>query len=354
MAHLLTRDQFREGVFARDNYRCVFCPKPAVDAHHILERRLWPDGGYYLENGASVCEEHHLECEMTRISVESVREACGLSNVNPLVPPHLYPDQPYDKWGNPIIGQGRRARGELFNDESVQKILKAGDVLDQFVKYVKYGRTLHLPWSPGIHDDDRVMDNVDAFEGKRVIVMEKLDGENTTMYNDYIHARSVNSGGHPSRNWMKAFHRYIACNIPEGWRINVENVYARHSIKYTNLETYAYGFAIWNERNEILDWLTTLEWFDLLGITPCPWIYWGVFDRKAIQKAYDELAKDHETEGYVIRVDEPFHYNEFRQKVGKYVRKGHIQTTKHWMHGQPVEPNDLRGGLNGFERVLDE
>lgn len=35
---LLTRDQFREGVFARDNYKCVFCDKPAVDAHHILER----------------------------------------------------------------------------------------------------------------------------------------------------------------------------------------------------------------------------------------------------------------------------------------------------------------------------
>ena len=44
---LLTRDQFREGVFKRDNHKCVICRAPAVDAHHIIERRLWTDGGYY-------------------------------------------------------------------------------------------------------------------------------------------------------------------------------------------------------------------------------------------------------------------------------------------------------------------
>lgn len=64
---LLTRDAFREGVFARDGNCCVFCGRPAVDAHHILERRLWPDGGYYLNNGASVCAEHHMLCETTEI-----------------------------------------------------------------------------------------------------------------------------------------------------------------------------------------------------------------------------------------------------------------------------------------------
>ena len=147
MAQLLTRDQFRDGVFARDNYRCVFCGEPAVDAHHIIERRLWPDGGYYLENGASVCQKHHLECEMTLISVESVREACGLSNVTPCLPPHMYDDAVYDKWGNIVLGPSRRLRGELFDDPSVQKILGQGGVLGFFEKYVKYPRTFHLPWS---------------------------------------------------------------------------------------------------------------------------------------------------------------------------------------------------------------
>jgi 5-methylcytosine-specific restriction endonuclease McrA len=47
--HLLTRDEFRVGVFARDGKTCVACGKPGQDAHHIIERRLWPDGGYYLD-----------------------------------------------------------------------------------------------------------------------------------------------------------------------------------------------------------------------------------------------------------------------------------------------------------------
>src|SRR3546814_5336655 len=71
---LLTRTAFREGVFARDENRCVFCPLPAEDAHHIIERRLWPDGGYYLDNGASVCRDHHIRCETTEISVERSEE----------------------------------------------------------------------------------------------------------------------------------------------------------------------------------------------------------------------------------------------------------------------------------------
>lgn len=116
---LLTRDQFREGVFNRDNHKCVFCGSPAVDAHHIMERRLFPDGGYYIDNGISVCEEHHLACERTDISVEEARLAGNITKR--IIPPQLYDDQIYDKWGNPIKSNGERLIGELFFDESVQK-----------------------------------------------------------------------------------------------------------------------------------------------------------------------------------------------------------------------------------------
>ncbi len=43
---LLTRDNFREAVFKRDKNLCLVCNKQAKDAHHILERKLWEDGGY--------------------------------------------------------------------------------------------------------------------------------------------------------------------------------------------------------------------------------------------------------------------------------------------------------------------
>ena len=43
---LLTRDEFRAAVLRRDGGRCLLCGGQADDAHHILERRLFPDGGY--------------------------------------------------------------------------------------------------------------------------------------------------------------------------------------------------------------------------------------------------------------------------------------------------------------------
>jgi hypothetical protein len=152
-----------------------------VDSHHILERRLWNDGGYYVENGASVCEQHHLECEMTIRSVEEVREAAGITHK--VIPKHFYDDVVYDKWGNVILPTGQRMKGELFSDTSVQKILEKGNVLDQFVKYYKYPRTYHLPWSPRVNDDDKVISDINIFRDHEVVITEKLDGENFSFYN---------------------------------------------------------------------------------------------------------------------------------------------------------------------------
>ena len=337
MTKLLTRDEFRKQVFQRDNFKCVMCGEPAVDAHHIIERRLWPDYGYYVDNGASVCETHHRACETTEISVEQIREACKIQKA--MLPPHLYDDEQYDKWGNIILPNGSRIKGELFFDESVQKILK--DRLNLFTDLVKYPRTYHLPWSEGMHNDDRMMESTEIFKGKRVIIVEKLDGENTSMYRDHIHARSVDSNNHESRNWVKQFWSTFRYEIPEGWRICGENMFAKHSIQYDNLETYLYGFSIWNERNECLSWDEMIEWFQLLGITCVPVLYDGIYDEAKIKALYDS-KKDWETrEGYIIRVADKFSYSEFRKKTGKFVRKGHINTAKHWMYGQQIEKNKL-------------
>lgn len=324
---LLTRDQFREGVFKRDGHKCVFCDKPAKDAHHILERRLWPDGGYYLENGASVCEEHHLACERTLISVEDVRHACGITKI--VVPPHLYDDHIYDKWGNPVLDDGRRGKGELFFDSSVQYVLNEGGVLDLFTPYVKYPRTHHLPWSPGVNDDDRIIRSLSNFLGKRVIISKKMDGENTTMYTDHIHARSIDSRGGADRAWVKQFWAGIAHDIPQDWRICGENLWAEHSIHYDNLPSYFMGFSIWNERNECLSWDDTLQYFDLLGITPVPVIYDGVYNEDEILELGKTLNWNTD-EGFVIRLADSFTYGQFKDSVVKWVRKGHVQSSRHW------------------------
>ena len=122
MSKLLTRDAFRNGVFERDHHSCVICKQPAVDSHHILERRLWTDGGYYLDNGASLCRKHHIEAEETTLSCEEIRNASGITTI--IIPEHFYDDINYDKWGNILLPNGTRLKGELFNDISVQKIIK--------------------------------------------------------------------------------------------------------------------------------------------------------------------------------------------------------------------------------------
>ncbi len=337
---LLTRDQYREGVFARDGHCCVVCGESAVDAHHIIERKLWPDGGYYLDNGASVCGDCHLKAESTEISCDVLRDRCCIVRVH--LPDHFSPDEIVDKWGNPILPNGQRLRGELFDDESVQKIL--APVLHLFTARVKYPRTYHLPWSPGVTDDDRVMgDPSSAFGGAEVVVTEKADGECTTMYRDYLHARSVDYAPHPSRDRVRALHAQIAHDIPDGWRICGENLYAVHSIAYDALPAHFLVFSIWNERNECLPWDDTVLWAKLLGLAIVPVLYRGPWDEVAV-RALDGVTASQlggDREGYVARLAGGFHYRAFRRSVAKYVRANHVQTHDHWA-ARAVVSNRLR------------
>ena len=199
----------------------------------------------------------------------------------------------------------------------------------------KYPRTHHLPWSRSRTDDDKILKNCDHFIGMNVGVFIKMDGENTNLYKDYYHARSLDSNNHSSRNFVKAFHATFKNDIPDDWRICGENVFARHSIAYSALKSYFYGFSIWNEENYCLSWKETLEYFQLFGITPVEEIYRGIWDEEIIKNLdYGDQ------EGYVVRNIESFHYSDFKKNVAKNVRPHHVQTDKHWM-SQEIVPNEL-------------
>ena len=71
-----------------------------------------------------------------------IRAAACIRRV--LLPDHLYRDNTYDKWGNIIIPDGTRVKGELYQDESVRKVLASGGVLPFFRDRVKYPRTYRL------------------------------------------------------------------------------------------------------------------------------------------------------------------------------------------------------------------
>jgi hypothetical protein len=204
----------------------------------------------------------------------------------------------------------------------------------------KYPKTPHLPWSPGLKNDDTLLKDTSVFEGKRVIVTEKMDGENTTMYRDGFHARSLDSRHHASRDWVKALHGSIKHLIPENWRLCGENLYAQHSIRYEELPSYFMLFSIWDAYNHALHWDDTVAWAnDVLHLCTVPVLYDGIYDAQEIKSAWASTLGD--SEGYVVRLAGAIPYSAFSQSVAKYVRKNHIQTDEHWM-SKPVVPNQLQ------------
>lgn len=67
----LIRKNFRDACYKRDGFRCAMCnmksskdkAEQELDAHHITDRNLLPNGGYVKENGISLCEECHKKAE---------------------------------------------------------------------------------------------------------------------------------------------------------------------------------------------------------------------------------------------------------------------------------------------------
>jgi len=202
----------------------------------------------------------------------------------------------------------------------------------------KYPRTLHLPWSPGATSDDKRLCSLDHFEGKEVVVTEKMDGENTTLYRDGLHARSLDSRHHPSRDWVKGFQAGLAWALPSGMRVCGENLFARHSIPYDALDSFFLGFSVWRE-NTCLSWDDTMDWFEKLGISPVPVLDRGIFDSKRLQKLHS--GESPTSEGYVVRLATAFELEDFAQSVAKFVRENHVQTDQHWAHSMII-PNALK------------
>ncbi len=199
-----------------------------------------------------------------------------------------------------------------------------------------YPRTPHLPWSPGATPDDLRTGDLSGLLGREVVVTEKLDGENTTLYADGLHARSPDSAHHPSRAWVKALQGRIGPAIGPGRRICGENLYARHSIAYRDLESWFYAFSVW-DGDRCLDWDSTVRLTRRIGVPVPPVLWRGTFDERALRKL--RLATDRQ-EGYVVRTAEGFERAAFGDRVAKWVRRGHVTSGTHWMHAAVV-PNGL-------------
>lgn len=207
--------------------------------------------------------------------------------------------------------------------------------------FYKYPRTFHLPWSLGSTNDDKFLESVEPFIGMPLVITEKMDGENTNMYPDRYHARSIDSKDHPSRHWVKSIWGNIKHEIPEEWRICGENLYAKHSIFYENLESYFMVFGIYDEYNVCLGWEDTEDICKSLGLITVPVIARNViFNEKELRELADKVDIE-KSEGYVIRRYDEFQYDDFIKNVAKWVRPKHVTTDQHWMY-QKIVPNQLK------------
>lgn len=195
------------------------------------------------------------------------------------------------------------------------------------MKKYKYPRTFHLPFSPSKTSDDKTLSSTEHFSNKNVSVSLKMDGENTTLYPNYLHARSINEPKHPSQDWIKSFHSQIKYSIPENFRICGENLFAKHSIEYTKLPSFFMAFSVWHKEN-CLSVEDTKKFLKNLNIEMTPVIYEGIWDEKKILKAFQPYKDTHE--GFVVRLSDSFLYSDFKSSVAKYVRENHVQTDVHW------------------------
>ena len=201
---------------------------------------------------------------------------------------------------------------------------------------MKYGRTYHLPFSPGATSDDKIAESTDSLVGIPIIITEKLDGSNTAITRPGVYARS--HADYTSNPWDKPMwdiHNLIKNDLEEDVFIFGENMYGVHSIEYSNLDSFFYIFGI-RDNNIWISWASVEEYSFLLDIPTVPVLFKGQFNtQKELKDKVEELVKEESAigglrEGIVIRNADLFHNDDFETNVMKWVRKNHIQTDVHW------------------------
>lgn len=207
-----------------------------------------------------------------------------------------------------------------------------------------YPRTPHLPGSPGATSDDKHASKetlTHLQSGIELVASIKMDGGNVSAYPDAFHGRSKDSGTQPWDTYAKRLWSQFRFDIPEGWRVSCESMYARRSVAYENLESPLYVIGIWNEKNELISWADTVEWAQMLGLPTVPPIYVGT-DFKEASTVWKKQFTPETSEGFVIRDAGKIPHAQFGSRVVKYVRANHVQTSADWRHRDDF-------ALNGFK-----
>jgi hypothetical protein len=201
---------------------------------------------------------------------------------------------------------------------------------------MKYPKTLHFQWSPGTDSSDRFAYDIGKLIGTPIVITEKLDGENNSMTNKGVYARShVDFTISPWSAKVRELHSILKHSISDDLYIFGEAMSAIHSIEYTNLTSHFYMFGaryrgLWSAWDEVEDYAF------LLDLPTVPVLFKGIVNsEKELQDLTEKLVKEQsvlggEREGIVCRVQRAFSDDEFETCVAKWVRANHVTTDEHW------------------------
>lgn len=358
----MSRAEFRARCVERDGGECLVptCEKPVTkdpdgpgEVHHIIERKLWPDGGYIPENGASVCNEHHRMAEDNIIPPQafwrwSDSEGAAVPERGKLPKDRVwqFPEYQIDKWG------------EQFETPSWQ----------EHRKYIKYPSTRHLPWSHERDDDDTAHESLDWLTGYPLIATKKMDGGNAMLVKDSENPIRARNGRHADKEHFDMAKQWywdegLYAKLPEHLQVFGEWLYAKHSIHYgcdcdkpcedvgPALEDYFQVFGMYDTRYNLwLGWHETVELATEMDLTVVPYAteVYGELQFEETYEAWDTLYElsqhvvEQGHEGVVVRSALPFHYGQIDRRLGKYVRPGHVKEgEKHWSK-RPLVQNQLQ------------
>lgn len=199
----------------------------------------------------------------------------------------------------------------------------------------KYPRTFHFPFSEGAVIDDRIQADWQPVLQQELVITEKLDGENTCIKSTGVYARSH---GAVNRNpWARPIWdiRERIGNSLGDLHVFGENLYAVHSIAYTQLTHYFYVFAI-RDGDTWLSWDEVADYAQILELPLVPVIRRGYFTETELKTIIAQQQQNGSllggiSEGVVCRVAGAFPDAAFSESVLKYVRKNHVQTDEHWI-----------------------
>lgn len=217
---------------------------------------------------------------------------------------------------------------------------------------IKYPRTWHLPYSEKSTSDDKKHTRDSHFIGKKIVMTEKMDGENTTIYNDHVHARSLNSIiDSEDRRWIDTLRKLkIEGNIPDSYRICGENLFYKHTCNYNNLTSLFYVFSIWDE-DICLSWEDTIQWCNLLDLKSVPVIYEGVYNKDIIMDKFNKYCKvNDDVEGFTIRLYNEFKFEKFDISLNKYVSNNFVLPDAHWRYSKKTN-NKLSNNKNPWQEI---